>query len=99
LREYPWYPPGQQRWIDRVSYERDGETRRLSDSWPKGGPWWVRYATRAFEITTCAPFLPAVRLLVWLAGASTSHRANPRIAIDTPAVLPSATTPYQETIG
>jgi hypothetical protein len=82
-----------------VSYERNGEARRLSDAWPKGGPWWVRCATSAFEITTTAPLLPGLRLLVWLAGASTSHRASPRIAIDTPAALRSSAAPYQETIG
>jgi hypothetical protein len=99
LREYPSYPRGQQRWFDRVSYELDGETRCLSDRWPKGGPWWVRCATRAFEITTSARLLPALRLLVWLAGASTSDQTSPRIAIDTPSVLSSAAAPYQETIG
>jgi hypothetical protein len=99
LREYPSYPHGQQRWFDRVSYELDGETRRLSDRWPKGGPWWVRCATRAFEITTSARLLPALRLLVWLAGASTSDQANPRIAIDTPSALSSQAAPYQERIG
>jgi hypothetical protein len=99
LREYPSHPMGQRRWIDRVSYERNGETRRLSDAWPKGGPWWVRCATRAFEIATSAPLLPALRLLVWLAGASTSHRASPRMAIETPSVSPSPAAPRQETIG
>jgi hypothetical protein len=83
--------------MDRVSYERDGETRRLSDAWPDGGPWWVRCATRVFEIATSAPLLPAVRLAVWLAGASTSHGTSRRIAADTPAVLPSPTAPRRET--
>jgi hypothetical protein len=98
LREYPSYPRGQQRWTERVSYERDGETRRLSDAWPKGGPWWVRAATRAFEMTTRTPMMPALRLFVWLAGASKSHRASPWIPIDTPAALPSAAAPYREPI-
>lgn len=99
LHEYPSYPQGQQRWVDRVSYERDGETRCLSKAWPDGGPWWVRCATRSFEIATSAPLLPALRLLVWLAGASTSDRESPRIAMDSPAALPSPAAPYQETIG
>ena len=98
LREYPSYPRGQQRWIDRVLYERDGETRCLSEQWPEGGPWWVRCVTRTFEIATSQSLLPALRLLVWLAGASTSHRAAPRIAIDTVA-LPSSPARYHEPIG
>lgn len=99
LREYPSYPHGQQRWIDRVSYERHGETRCLSEEWPDGGPWWVRSAMCTFGIATSAPLLPATRLLVWLAGASTSQRPAPRGAADTAAALPSSAAPYQEPIG
>ena len=98
LRAYPSYPHGQQRWVDRVSYERDGETRCLSQEWPDGGPWWVRSAMRIFKIATSAPLLPAVRLLVWLAGASTSHRSGPRVSVETAAALPSSAAPYQEPI-
>jgi hypothetical protein len=99
LRAYPSYPPGQQRWTDRVLYERNGETRCLAEEWPGGGPWWVRCATRAFTIATSAPLLPAVRLMVWLAGASTSHQPDPRIAIGTAPALPTSPAPYQEPAG
>jgi hypothetical protein len=81
-----------------VAYERDGEIQRLSEHWPDA-PTWVRGATRAFEIATSAPLLPVLRFAVWLAGASTSHRASPRIAVETPAALPAPGAPYQETIG
>jgi hypothetical protein len=99
LRAYPSHPPGQQRWTDRVLYERDGATRCLAEEWPEGGPWWVRCATRAFTIATSAPLLPAVRLMVWLAGASTSHQPDPRIAIGTAPALPPSPAPYQEPVG
>jgi len=99
MREYPSYPRGQQRWFDLVSYERDGEIRCLSDTWPTGGPWWVRCATRTFEITTSAPLLPALCLFVWLAGASMSDQTIPRIDIDTQSALASPAAPYPETIG
>jgi hypothetical protein len=75
LREYPSSAPGHRRWLERVGYERDGEIQRLSEHWPGRPPWWVRGATCAFEIATSTPLLPVLRLLVWLAGASTSHRS------------------------
>ena len=98
LRTYPSYPPGQQRWTDRVLYERDGVTRSLSEEWPTGGPWWVGCATGVFAIAASPTFLPALRLIVWLAGASTSNRDS-RIVIATVPALPSATAPFQEPIG
>lgn len=71
-RRYPARPAGQRCWTDRVSYEREGVIRPLSDHWRDGGPWWVRSAIRTFEISTRAPLLPLVSGLVWLAGASRS---------------------------
>jgi hypothetical protein len=71
-RRYPTRPAGQRCWTDRVSYEREGVIRPLSDHWRDGGPWWVRSAIRTFEISTRAPLLPLVSVLVWLAGASRS---------------------------
>lgn len=75
-RRYPSHPPGHRSWTERVCYERKGVVRPLSDHWPDGGPWWVRSAMRAFELSTRAPLLPLVTGLVWLTGASTSARAS-----------------------
>jgi hypothetical protein len=76
-RQYPAYPPGQQRWTDRVSYERHGAAQSLSGVWPGGGPIWVRVAMRAFQLGASAPLLPLLRTTVWLAGAATSEPASP----------------------
>jgi hypothetical protein len=77
IRWYPSYPPGQQRWTDRVAYERHGVAQRLSHHWPGGGPLWVRVAMRAFLLGASTPLLPLLRTTVWLAGAATSDHAGP----------------------
>jgi hypothetical protein len=82
MREYPFYPPGQQRWTDRVSYERHGTVRSLSVAWPRGGPLWVRAAVRAFQLGASAPLLPLLRTTVWLAGAATPDRASPASLVE-----------------
>ncbi|MEP6915029.1 MAG: hypothetical protein ABJC89_05260 [Acidobacteriota bacterium] len=76
VRTYPSAPEGQQCWTERVSYHRDGRTRKVSEQWPTGGPLWVRSTVRAFERATRPPLLPALRLLVWIAGASVSGRTG-----------------------
>ena len=97
LREYPAYPRGQQRWLDRVSYEHEGRIRRLSDHWSEGGPLWVRSATRLFEIGARGHLLPAVRLLVWMAGASMSDRPGAAGRGETVVPLPARRASYPET--
>jgi len=82
MRQYPAYPPGQQRWTDRVSYERDGVVQSLSVEWPDGGPIWVRLAMRTFQLGASAPLLPLLRTTVWLAGAATSDHASPPSIVD-----------------
>ena len=82
MRSFPCHPVGQQRWTDRVCSEQDGEAQSLADSWPEGGPPWVRLATRAFQVGTSRPLLPLMRLLVWLAGASNSHRVGPATVLE-----------------
>jgi hypothetical protein len=77
IRWYPSYPPGQQRWTDRVSYERQGVVKSLSEHWPDGGPVWVRCAMRAFQLGATAPLLPLLRTTVRLAGAASSDHAGP----------------------
>jgi hypothetical protein len=77
VRWYPSSPPGQQRWTDRVMYERDGVVQSLSDYWPGGGPLWIRVAMRTFQLGTSAPLLPVARMMACLAGASTSHHVGP----------------------
>lgn len=49
----------------------------LAESWPDGGPPWVRLTVRAFQLGSSEPMLPLMRLIVWLAGASNSHRVGP----------------------
>ena len=88
VRTSPSSPQGQQYWTDRVLYERDGVTRKLSDHWPTGGPFWVRSAVTTFERATRPPLMPALRLLVWLAGASLSSGARPVPSIE-PRVSPA----------
>ena len=77
IRWYPSYPPGQQRWTDRVSYEQHGVVRSLSAHWPGGGPAWVRCVMRAFQVGASAPLLPLLRATVRLAGAASSDHASP----------------------
>jgi hypothetical protein len=77
VRDYPSHPHGQRRWFDRVWYERDGVVRSLSDVWRNGGPFWVRSAVGLFDVATRTPLLPALRVFVWLAGASLSGRVPP----------------------
>jgi hypothetical protein len=77
IRWYPSYPLGQQRWIDRVSYERHGVVHPLSHHWPEGGPRWVRCAIRAFQLGASAPLLPLLRATVHLAGAASSDHGSP----------------------
>jgi len=90
MRDYPQRPPGEQHWTDRVFYERRGETHPIADAWPRGGPVWVRCAMRAFEFAASAPMQPILRQVVWLAGASTSERADP---LPVPAVARAAARP------
>jgi hypothetical protein len=98
LRAYPSYPAGRQRWTDRVAYQRDGRTQRLSEHWPDGGPPWVQCATRLFGFATQGPLKHGVRAIVWMAGASTSDRQQ----VDRIAARPQASpdcAPFQEMSG
>jgi len=82
MRSFDDHPPEYRRWIDRVSYEEDGQVQTLADSWPDGGPLWVRAVVRAFQLGASEPVLPLMRLIVVLAGVSTSHRAGPVAIIE-----------------
>jgi hypothetical protein len=82
MRSFDDHPPEYRRWIDRVSYEEDGHVQTLSDSWPDGGPFWVRAVVRAFQFGASDPMLPLMRLLVALARASTSGQAGPAALIE-----------------
>jgi hypothetical protein len=82
-----------------VSYEQEGVIRRLSDHWANGGPWWVRAAVRTFAIATTPPVLPALRMLVWAAGASMSADATPAALSAALDMLPQVTSSYIEMIG
>jgi hypothetical protein len=97
MRAYPAYPRGQQRWLDRVSYERHGRVCRLSEHWPNGGPLWVRSVTRTFGILTSGPLKHAVRAAVWMAGASLSGRSDAGGRAEAPAVAQAHRASYQET--
>jgi hypothetical protein len=96
MRAYPLHPRGQQHWTDRVAYERDGVARPLSHYWRGGPPLWVRSAVGMFDVATRAPLLPALRLCVWLAGASQSDRVWPHDAIEGAARPPAANASYTE---
>ena len=90
MRDYPSHPEGQRHWTERIFYRQDdGTVERLCDHWTDGGPVWVRAVIGAFERATRAPFLPALRLLVWLVGASRSTLAQPEMDI-APGVTPTA---------
>jgi hypothetical protein len=99
LRAYPTYPAGERHWTERVIYSREGELRRLSEHWPHGGPFWVRSATRLFGVAAAEPLLPALRLAVWMAGASMSARAVPSPTTEGQATLDPRTPSFPETIG
>jgi hypothetical protein len=77
IRANPGNPAGQQRWMDRVTYEEDGAVHALSEEWVNGGPAWVRLTVRAFQAGTSAPMLPLFRALVWITRAACSDRATP----------------------
>lgn len=79
MRNNPSDPSGRLYWTDRVGYKQDGVVRRLSETWPNGGPWWVRSTMNAFRLATSAPMLPLMRMAVWLAGASKSRDTIPVI--------------------
>lgn len=81
-RRYPAYPAGQQRWTDRVFYERQGTSRPLSTNWPTGGPLWVRASIRVFQFLTLKPVVPAMLAVVWLAGVATPDYTGPISGLD-----------------
>ena len=81
-RRYPTYPTGQQRWTDRIYYERQGKTNQLSTNWPTGGPLWVRACIRLFQFLTLRPVLPAMLAIVWLAGVATPDYTGPITMLD-----------------
>lgn len=81
-RRYPSYPSGQQRWTDRVFYDRSGTSKPLSTNWPTGGPLWVRACIRLFQFLTLRPILPALLAVVWLAGVATPDYTGPISAPD-----------------
>ena len=81
-RRYPTYPAGQQRWTDRVFYDRQGTSKPLSTNWPTGGPLWVRACIRLFQFLTLRPVLPAMLAVVWLAGVATPDYTGPISVLD-----------------
>ena len=83
IRWYPSYPLGQQRWTERVTYERQGVVASLSEHWPNGGPVWVRWAMGAFQLTASGPLLPVLRTVVRLAGAASADHGSPAELLDT----------------
>ena len=64
IRRHPSNPPHQQHWTGRVTYERDGVIRPLSDHWPAGGPLWVRATVGAFRLATSTTVLPVTAALI-----------------------------------
>jgi hypothetical protein len=92
LREYPRSAPNQRRWMDRVSYERDGLVRSLSVHWPQGGPLWVRAAMGAFRLGASAPLLPFLRIAVQVTRALTPSPTSPAALVEC-SWLPNATGP------
>jgi hypothetical protein len=76
MREYPSWPEGRRRWTDRVEWDDEGVLKTMTDEWPDGGPWWVRTAIGTFRVGVHC-MTPAMRALVWMAGASRSHEPGP----------------------
>jgi len=90
MRSFPGHPSGKRLWTNRVSYEEEGQVQTLADSWPDGGPPWVRLTVKAFQLGTSAPMLPLTRMLVRLAGASNSHRIGPAELIEAAHASPAS---------
>jgi hypothetical protein len=91
MRTYPRHPAGERHWSDRVLYERDGEVQTLAGAWDGDDPLWVRLIVRTFLLGASQPVLPALRLVVMLAGVSMSHRAGPATVLAANGVKPLPT--------
>ena len=88
LRRNPVSPPGQQRWTDRVSWDKGGTLTKLSCRWPDGGPFWVRSAVGAFSVLTSRSVLPVIRAALELSDGSLAARSAPMTPSDTGSVRP-----------
>ena len=77
IRRHPSNPPHQQNWTGRVTYERAGVIRPLSDHWPAGGPLWVRTAVGAFQLATKASVLPVTAALIGAVRTSLAIEPGP----------------------
>lgn len=77
LRRYPAYPPGRQRWTDRISWSDQAGTKALSAHWPGGGPLWVRSAVGAFRLVTSPVVLPMIGAALGAADSSALFSAGP----------------------
>jgi hypothetical protein len=91
MRSFPGHPSDLRRWTDRVCYERNGRVQTLAESWPDGGPPWVKLTVRAFQFGSSVPMLPLMRMIVWLVGASNSDRVGPAALVEAGQMSSAAT--------
>jgi hypothetical protein len=63
----------------------------LAESWPDGGPPWVKLTVRAFQFGSSVPMLPLMRMIVWLVGASNSDRVGPAALVEAGQMSSAAT--------
>lgn len=52
LRHYTSYPPGLQRWTDRISWDDGSGPKSLATRWPAGVPRWLPLLVQAFRLVT-----------------------------------------------